>query len=33
MATPVFEESLSELLGLAEGRRTALMCAEADWRR
>lgn len=33
METPVFEEAVSDLLGLAEGRRVALMCAEADWRR
>jgi uncharacterized protein (DUF488 family) len=33
METPVFEEALSELLELAGEGRTALMCAEADWRR
>jgi uncharacterized protein (DUF488 family) len=33
MQTPEFEHSLGELLGLAESRRTAVMCAEAvPWR-
>ncbi len=33
MQTPEFAESLAELIGLARGRRTAMMCAEAvPWR-
>jgi uncharacterized protein (DUF488 family) len=33
MQTPEFETSLQELIGLAEGDRIALMCAEAvPWR-
>ena len=33
MATEEFASGLDRLLALAEGRRTAVMCAEADWRR
>ena len=33
MTTPPFAEALTELIGLAEGRRTAIMCSEAvPWR-
>jgi uncharacterized protein (DUF488 family) len=32
MATPEFESGLERLLELAAGRRTAVMCAEHDWR-
>jgi len=33
MATPAFAEGLSRLIALASAAPTALMCAEADWRR
>jgi uncharacterized protein (DUF488 family) len=33
MASEEFGEGVEELLRLAGGRRTAVMCAEADWRR
>jgi uncharacterized protein (DUF488 family) len=31
MATPAFQAALARLLGLAAGKRTAIMCAEAVW--
>ena len=33
MASPEFEAGLERLLELAAGRRTAMMCAEAQWSR
>ncbi len=33
MNTPEFEAGLDALIALASGKKTALMCAELDWRR
>ena len=33
MGTPEFARGVGQLIALARGSRTAVMCAEADWRR